>query len=137
MAPRHRPVTTLSTAQLERKRQNDRESQRSLRQRREDYICSLDVELVDRREQFEEVKQCNAKLVAQIMDLQNQVSELMRILQHVHYHTLYTAAPSSTLSQYPEQFPYGPTRAWAVNNLYGLQQAAIYHPSQQMHANVQ
>ena len=42
-----RSVTTLSTAQLERKRANDREAQRAIRQRTKDHIDSLEKNIND------------------------------------------------------------------------------------------
>ena len=44
-----RSVTTLSTAQLERKRANDREAQRAIRQRTKDHIESLERNISDLR----------------------------------------------------------------------------------------
>ena len=44
-----RSVTTLSAAQLERKRANDREAQRAIRQRTKDHIDSLERNISDLR----------------------------------------------------------------------------------------
>lgn len=44
-----RSVTTLSAAQLERKRANDREAQRAIRQRTKDHIDNLERNLNDLR----------------------------------------------------------------------------------------
>lgn len=44
-----RSVTTLSAAQLERKRANDREAQRAIRQRTKDHIDSLERNINDLR----------------------------------------------------------------------------------------
>ena len=44
-----RSVTTLSAAQLERKRANDREAQRAIRQRTKDHIDSLERSISDLR----------------------------------------------------------------------------------------
>lgn len=48
-----RSVSTLSAAQLERKRANDREAQRAIRQRTKDHIESLEKEIGDLRESNE------------------------------------------------------------------------------------
>ncbi|KAK5121242.1 hypothetical protein LTR85_005408 [Meristemomyces frigidus] len=55
-----RSVTTLSAAQLERKRANDREAQRAIRQRTKDHIDNLEKNLNDLRGSQES----NEKLVA-------------------------------------------------------------------------
>ena len=44
-----RSVTSLSTAQLERKRANDREAQRAIRQRTKDHIDTLEKHISDLR----------------------------------------------------------------------------------------
>ena len=54
-----RSVTTLSTAQLERKRANDREAQRAIRQRTKDHIESLERSISDLRSAHD----ANEKLV--------------------------------------------------------------------------
>jgi len=55
-----RSVTTLSAAQLERKRANDREAQRAIRQRTKDHIENLERSVSDLRGSQE----ANEKLVA-------------------------------------------------------------------------
>lgn len=54
-----RSVTTLSTAQLERKRANDREAQRAIRQRTKDHIDHLERNITDLRG----AQESNEKLV--------------------------------------------------------------------------
>lgn len=48
-----RSVTTLTAAQLERKRANDREAQRAIRQRTKDHIESLERQVRDLQTQLE------------------------------------------------------------------------------------
>jgi len=55
-----RSVTTLSAAQLERKRANDREAQRAIRQRTKDHIESLEKTVSELRS----VQESNEKVVA-------------------------------------------------------------------------
>lgn len=55
-----RSVNTLSVAQLERKRANDREAQRAIRQRTKDHIENLEKNVGELRES----KESNDKLVA-------------------------------------------------------------------------
>ncbi|KAF2839244.1 hypothetical protein M501DRAFT_905695, partial [Patellaria atrata CBS 101060] len=70
-----RSVSTLTAAQLERKRANDREAQRAIRQRTKDHIESLErriqeltsgqdssVKLLDALQRVEELEQENAML---------------------------------------------------------------------------
>lgn len=55
-----RSVTTLSAAQLERKRANDREAQRAIRQRTKDHVDSLEKSINDLRI----TQDLNEKLIA-------------------------------------------------------------------------
>ena len=48
-----RSVTTLTAAQLERKRANDREAQRAIRQRTKDHIDTLERQVRDLTSQLE------------------------------------------------------------------------------------
>ena len=80
-----RSVSTLSTSQLERKRANDREAQRIIRQRTREHIESLEQkvsELDGQKQQLDRALQRNVELEGQIAALQSQVTELMRLLQH-------------------------------------------------------
>ena len=72
-----RKVTTLSAEQLERKRANDREAQRTIRQRTKEHIEHLEqqvAELKAKAEQFDEVVQRNAALEEEITRLRQQLA---------------------------------------------------------------
>jgi myosin heavy subunit len=80
-----RSVNTLSDAQLERKRANDREAQRIIRQRTREHIENLErqvAELGEQKEQLNKALQHNAELEAQIAHLQQQVTEMGLMLQY-------------------------------------------------------
>lgn len=82
-----RSVNTLSDAQLERKRANDREAQRIIRQRTREHIENLErqvAELGDQKEQLNKALQHNAELEAQIAHLQQQLAEMTLLLQYRH-----------------------------------------------------
>ncbi|KAK4541866.1 hypothetical protein LTR36_007230 [Oleoguttula mirabilis] len=66
-----RSVTTLSAAQLERKRANDREAQRAIRQRTKDHIDNLEKNLSDLRGSQES----NEKLVATTQQRNHELEE--------------------------------------------------------------
>ncbi|KAF2215825.1 hypothetical protein CERZMDRAFT_56487, partial [Cercospora zeae-maydis SCOH1-5] len=77
-----RSVTTLSAAQLERKRANDREAQRAIRQRTKDHIDHLERtvnELRGTQEQTEKIahatQQRNRELEEEIVYLRNKLNE--------------------------------------------------------------
>ncbi|GIZ42279.1 hypothetical protein CKM354_000555400 [Cercospora kikuchii] len=77
-----RSVTTLSAAQLERKRANDREAQRAIRQRTKDHIDHLERtvnELRGNQEQTEKIahatQQRNRELEEEIVYLRNKLNE--------------------------------------------------------------
>jgi hypothetical protein len=57
-APPKRSVSSLSATQLERKRANDREAQRLIRQRTKDRIDSLEQEIADLKEENEQLHRC-------------------------------------------------------------------------------
>ena len=80
-----RSVNTLSDAQLERKRANDREAQRIIRQRTREHIESLErqvAELSEEKEQLSKAVQHNSDLEAQIAALQRQVADMALLLQY-------------------------------------------------------
>jgi transposase len=80
-----RSVNTLSEAQLERKRANDREAQRIIRKRTREHIENLErrvAELADQREQLSKALQHNSQLEAQIANLQGQIEEMAVLLQY-------------------------------------------------------
>lgn len=72
-----RKVTTLSSEQLERKRANDREAQRTIRQRTREHIEQLEhqvAELSAKGDQFDNVVRRNAALEEEIHRLKYQLS---------------------------------------------------------------
>ncbi|KAJ5515155.1 hypothetical protein N7463_004707 [Penicillium fimorum] len=81
-----RKVSTLSVEQLERKRANDREAQRSIRQRTKEHIEQLEAQVVtlqsqiadmrSQNERFDEVMQHNAFLENEVIRLKHQVASL-------------------------------------------------------------
>jgi myosin heavy subunit len=82
-----RSVNTLSDAQLERKRANDREAQRIIRQRTREHIENLErqvAELGEQKEQLNKALQHNAELEAQIAHLQQQLADMTLLLQYRH-----------------------------------------------------
>jgi myosin heavy subunit len=112
-----RSVNTLSDAQLERKRANDREAQRIIRQRTREHIENLErqvAELGEQKEQLNKALQHNAELEAQIAQLQQQLADMALLLQYRHSPgmpgytdttTVYTArscVPLSSLTVAPQ-----------------------------------
>jgi hypothetical protein len=79
-----RSVNTLSEAQLERKRANDREAQRIIRKRTREHIENLEqvAELGDQKEQLNKALQHNSQLEAQIAALQRQIADMAALLQY-------------------------------------------------------
>ena len=80
-----RSVNTLSDAQLERKRANDREAQRIIRQRTREHIENLErqvAELGEQKAQLTKALQHNSELEAQIAVLQRQVADMALLLQY-------------------------------------------------------
>ncbi|CAP94018.1 hypothetical protein EN45_036120 [Penicillium chrysogenum] len=81
-----RKVSTLSAEQLERKRANDREAQRSIRQRTKGHIEQLEAQVSTlqsqiakmrvQNERFDEVVQHNAFLENEVIRLKHQVASL-------------------------------------------------------------
>ncbi|KAJ9247367.1 hypothetical protein DTO207G8_8147 [Paecilomyces variotii] len=72
-----RKVTSLTAEQLERKRANDREAQRTIRQRTKDHIEHLERRVADlsaKEEQFDNVLRRNAVLEAEITHLRHQLA---------------------------------------------------------------
>ncbi|KAJ6137329.1 hypothetical protein N7471_003815 [Penicillium samsonianum] len=81
-----RKVSTLSVEQLERKRANDREAQRSIRQRTKGHIEQLEAQVATlqsqiaemrlQNERYDEVVQHNAFLENEVIRLKHQVASL-------------------------------------------------------------
>lgn len=72
-----RRVTSLSTEQLERKRANDREAQRTIRQRTKEHIERLELQVAELRakgDKFDEIVRRNTLLENEIRTLRHQVS---------------------------------------------------------------
>lgn len=72
-----RKVTTLSAEQLERKRANDREAQRTIRQRTREHIEQLEHQVADlsaKGDQFDNVVRRNAALEEELHRLKYQLS---------------------------------------------------------------
>ncbi|GAD92835.1 bZIP transcription factor, putative [Paecilomyces variotii No. 5] len=72
-----RKVTSLSAEQLERKRANDREAQRTIRQRTKEHIEHLErrvAELSAKEEQFDNALRRNTALEAEIAHLRHQLA---------------------------------------------------------------
>ncbi|KAJ5091326.1 hypothetical protein NUU61_006196 [Penicillium alfredii] len=83
-----RKVSSLSAEQLERKRANDREAQRSIRQRTKEHIEQLEIQvsslqgqiadLRPRSDRFDEIIQRNAVLEDEVDRLKHQLTSLAR-----------------------------------------------------------
>ncbi|KAL2820737.1 hypothetical protein BJX63DRAFT_282764 [Aspergillus granulosus] len=72
-----RRVTSLTAEQLERKRANDREAQRTIRQRTKDHIERLELQVAELRakgDKFDEVMRRNAILENEIRALRHQLT---------------------------------------------------------------
>ncbi|KAL4787488.1 hypothetical protein BJX76DRAFT_354200 [Aspergillus varians] len=72
-----RRVTSLTAEQLERKRANDREAQRTIRQRTKEHIERLELQVTELRakgDKFDEIVRRNALLETEIRALRHQLS---------------------------------------------------------------
>ncbi len=108
-----RSVNTLSAAQLERKRANDREAQRIIRQRTKEHIEDLErqvAELPEIKEQLIKAQHRNAELEAQVASLQRQLAEATLLVPYrqtseLHTYTdvggMYNSRSGSNLFQPP------------------------------------
>lgn len=77
-----RSVTTLTTVQLERKRANDREAQRAIRQRTKEHIDRLERRIAD----YAQTEKSNEQLAVstqRIRDLEAEVDYLRNKLREV------------------------------------------------------
>lgn len=75
-----RKVTTLSAEQLERKRANDREAQRTIRQRTKEHIEQLEHQVADLKakgDQFDDVVRRNSTLENELNQLRHQMAMLV------------------------------------------------------------
>lgn len=80
-----RSVTSLSAAQLERKRANDREAQRAIRQRTKDHIDSLEKSINDLRLSQDADKRALAATQQRNRDLEEEVAYLRGRLTDAGY----------------------------------------------------
>ncbi|RAH60063.1 hypothetical protein BO85DRAFT_218027 [Aspergillus piperis CBS 112811] len=95
-----RKVTSLSAEQLERKRANDREAQRTIRQRTKEHIERLEhqvAELKAKGEQFDDVVRRNVALEHEIRALKHQLALAGRQGYSGMEGTYSNAAPGSML----------------------------------------
>lgn len=72
-----RRVTSLTAEQLERKRANDREAQRTIRQRTKEHIERLELQVAELRakgDKFDEITRRNAILETEIRALRHQLA---------------------------------------------------------------
>ncbi|KAL4895690.1 hypothetical protein BDV59DRAFT_199682 [Aspergillus ambiguus] len=110
-----RKVTSLSAEQLERKRANDREAQRTIRQRTKEHIERLEhqvAELKSKGEQYDDIMRRNAVLENEIRALRQQLSMLGGRQGYGNMaETSYNTTPSGPIlsgSQFPEPIPLHP-----------------------------
>ncbi|KAL2001429.1 hypothetical protein VTN02DRAFT_1786 [Thermoascus thermophilus] len=114
-----RKVASLTAEQLERKRANDREAQRTIRQRTKEHIEQLErqvAELRARDEQMDNVLRRNVALEAEISRLRHQLAVVMssRPLYPVDEGSRRSSTSSTTPSiTIPSQFT-GPSREGAA-----------------------
>lgn len=114
-----RSVNTLSDAQLERKRANDREAQRIIRKRTREHIENLEqqvAELGNQKEQLNKALQHNSQLEAQIAALQRQIADMAALLQYRQspgVHGYPDAAPVYGASSYVLSFTANSTTRYA------------------------
>ncbi|KAM3425198.1 hypothetical protein BST61_g7156 [Cercospora zeina] len=111
-----RSVTTLSAAQLERKRANDREAQRAIRQRTKDHIDHLERtvnELRGNQEQTEKIahatQQRNRELEEEIVYLRTKLNEAGFSINGLASEN--QRLPESSLLSVPSTSPVNPTGA--------------------------
>lgn len=92
-----RSVSMLSPAQLERKRANDREAQRTIRQRNKEHIENLERQVIDltgKKDQLDAALQQNAMLEAEIDRLKQQLASLHHQIQYAEA-SAFAAAPET------------------------------------------
>ncbi|KAK1144674.1 hypothetical protein N8T08_004978 [Aspergillus melleus] len=102
-----RKVTSLSAEQLERKRANDREAQRTIRQRTREHIERLEhqvSELKTKGEQFDDIVRRNAALENEIRTLKQQLTIAPSVLS--------TSSQVSVTHEWQQQ--YGSTRSPSI-----------------------
>jgi len=95
-----RSVTTLSAAQLERKRANDREAQRAIRQRTKDHIEHLEKSISDLRATQEVNEKVLAATQQQNRELEHENTYLRGRLSEAGY-AVNLPPVESKVSSYP------------------------------------
>ncbi|RMJ26410.1 B-zip transcription factor [Aspergillus sp. HF37] len=97
-----RKVTTLSARQLERKRANDREAQRTIRQRTKEHIEFLEHQVDDlkvKRDQFDDVVRRNGALEDELTQLRQQLAMLADRQPYANHASMY----ESSSAEYPNR----------------------------------
>ncbi|ODM18733.1 hypothetical protein SI65_05350 [Aspergillus cristatus] len=100
-----RKVTSLSAEQLERKRANDREAQRTIRQRTKEHIENLKLQVAELKakgQQFDEVVRRNAILEEEISRLRHQLAIVSGRPGYSDPHASYNSPAAPSL---PPQLP--------------------------------
>ncbi|KAL4871262.1 hypothetical protein BDV12DRAFT_33088 [Aspergillus spectabilis] len=102
-----RRVTSLTAEQLERKRANDREAQRTIRQRTKEHIERLELQVAELRakgDKFDEVVRRNALLETEIRALRHQLSMAAGSTGYQNLEEPYSQQPGPIVPspQYPD-----------------------------------
>ncbi|KAL4917829.1 hypothetical protein BDW62DRAFT_75486 [Aspergillus aurantiobrunneus] len=102
-----RRVTSLTAEQLERKRANDREAQRTIRQRTKEHIERLELQVAELRakgDKFDEVVRRNALLETEIRALRHQVAMAAGSTGYQNLEEPYSQQPGPIIPspQYPD-----------------------------------
>ncbi|KAI9370075.1 hypothetical protein BJX61DRAFT_535916 [Aspergillus egyptiacus] len=95
-----RRVTSLTAEQLERKRANDREAQRTIRQRTKEHIERLELKVAELRakgEKFDEVVRRNALLENEIRALRHQLTMIGGAAGYQNLEESYSQAQGPTI----------------------------------------
>ncbi|KAL6238961.1 hypothetical protein BDW75DRAFT_236909 [Aspergillus navahoensis] len=109
-----RRVTSLTAEQLERKRANDREAQRTIRQRTREHIERLELQVAELKakgDKFDEVVRRNALLETEIGALRHQLSMATGSPGYQNLERPYSQQPASLIPspQYPDALGTDPT----------------------------
>ncbi|KAL4909782.1 hypothetical protein BDW74DRAFT_143720 [Aspergillus multicolor] len=109
-----RRVTSLTAEQLERKRANDREAQRTIRQRTREHIERLELQVAELRakgDKFDEIMRRNALLETEIRALRHQLSMATGSPGFQNMEEPYSQQQASLMPspQYPEALGPNPT----------------------------
>ncbi|KAL4774531.1 hypothetical protein BDW60DRAFT_160093 [Aspergillus nidulans var. acristatus] len=109
-----RRVTSLTAEQLERKRANDREAQRTIRQRTREHIERLELQVAELKakgDKFDEVVRRNALLETEIRALRHQLSMATGSPGYQNLEEPYSQQPASLIPspQYPDALGTNPS----------------------------